>query len=950
MIGDKVFVKEILGLRSMKVFLFIGCFVFVTLSALDSQSGDPEKVYLEVTGVAEHNRQPMSGVIINLYEGNNKVDSKTTGSSGHFSFILDFNKYYSIEFTKSGFVSKRIDFDTEVPEDIKTAYVSEFAMSIVKTCEGVDVSAFSDPVDKISFNKRSKEFESDKSYMNRQRMRFQDVYFDLEECYIKKYEDLIDEADRLTKQDKFDEAAKKYNEAMTLQPDNRYPRDQIEKISERAEKNEENDRMYDKAIAEGDALLAQERLDEAKQQYERALNLKPGEGYPREKIKSIDTQQSNKQRQNSLNNQYNSLIARANDAFTAKKYSEAKTIYHEALTLQPSSAIAKGRVQELDALIAREQQQQAKQEEQDRAYNQTVQKAEALLAKKQYEAAKETFNKALSMRPEAAKPLQKIDQIDEMIAEQKRAEQQARQEELEREFNAALAMADGHYKNKNYTDALDSYKKALSLKPSDTYTKQRIDRVNGLIAAQQAEKERELAAREAEKQREIAEREAEEQREMAAMEAKEQQRKEQGYNNAVANAQSLFNTKQYVNAKNSYEEALTYKPGDPVATSKIREIELLIKEKKEQQGAEQAKNKQYNEMIANADNMFNERNYTAAKQAYESALRIKPGEVHPQNRISEIERLVADQQRKLDRQQKMENDYKAAVSKADGLFRMKEYEEALTEYNNALAIKPGEQYPSGKISEIKQLLKSQQEALAEARQKKENYRKLIVQADQLFDRKDYEQAKSYYNQALAYQPGESYPKQQIAEIDGLLAQAEKQKQEQLAVQREYETTIAAADNAFDKADYKTAKSGYQDALNIKAGEAYPRQRIKQIDEITSLLAKQQNTQQTRQPAARNKAASSKLVELEFKNDDERDRYLDKLKKDYPDGVTLEIYKEEFRTIRRYIVIRDNVANEFREVKYSWGTEHFQNGKLVNSQFFKQQTSKRSGEYFKETSM
>ena len=163
----------------------------------------------------------------------------------------------------------------------------------------------------------------------------------------------------------------------------------------------------------------------------------------------------------------------------------------------------------------------------------------------------------------------------------------------------------------------------------------------------------------------------------------------------------------------------------------------------------------------------------------------------------------------------------------------------------------------------------------------------------------------------------------------------------------YNVAIASADKAFNAADYTTAKTAYQKALDIKPDEKYPRAKIARIDEINRMLANQKTVSAG---SAVKATESSKLADLKFSNNDERDRYLNKLRKQYPDGITLEIYKEKNRTIQRYIVIRDDQANDFREYRYSWGVQYTQNGKQVSQLFFNQQTKRRAGESFKQKEM
>jgi len=95
-----------------------------------------------------------------------------------------------------------------------------------------------------------------------------------------------------------------------------------------------------------------------------------------------------------------------------------------------------------------------------------------------------------------------------------------------------------------------------------------------------------------------------------------------------------------------------------------------------------------------------------------------------------------------------------------------------------------------------------------------------------------------------------------------------------------------------------------------------------------------------------------MGDLNFKNESERQLYLDELKNKYPSGITLEKYKEQFKETNRYIIIRDNAAQEFRHIRFTTydGAQYSGNGKPITQQYFLSQTRVRQGETFKEISM
>ncbi|MBN2350415.1 MAG: tetratricopeptide repeat protein [Bacteroidales bacterium] len=1122
---------------------------------------------LEITGMVEMGQNPLSNAVIELFENNIKIETRHSNSSGEFNFVLKYNKNYSIVVGKKGYISKRINFNTEVAPENQTDLAFGFALGLVEYCEGVDVSAFDQPVDNISYNVKKNEFESDKRYVDRQQAIFGRLYYELEDCKIEKYNQAISEADRLFGQKKYDEAIEKYQEALAMQPENPYPKRRIDEINQKAGQEVAINNQYNAAILEADALLSQNRLDEAKQKFQQAQMLKPAESYPRQKVQEIDTKQKNVQQQNALENNYNQLMLQANDAYSAKDYSKAKTLYQQALGIKPESPLARGRMSEIDALLARNQEMTETKKQQEKAFDQAMAEAASLMAARQYTKAKEAYQKAMTLNPQSSAPQQKLSQIDALVAEEQRAGQQAKQAEQDKLFEQALALADNYYKNKEYQPALQNYQKALDIKPSDVYTKQRIDRVNNLIQADIASKQQEIETgyntamsqgqdlqskrlyAEAQSQYEkalsykpndamatrqinelsglIQQQQLDNKRELelnqryntiiakadgllqakdyagakteyqnalavipgkpypsqkmqeidriiASDQARKQQEIESGYNGAVAQGQDLMSKQMYAEARPQFEKALTYKPNDPLATGKLTEISRLIqqqelKNKQEQElsrqynasvakadglfqakdytgarseyqnalavmpskpypsqkiqeidriiaadqarkvqetekgyqaamaegngyfgrndlanaknafknalnykandssaqskiaqidqmlqkqqeqiAAEETKNRQYKEAITLADNYFAGKQYSQAKTSYENAGQIKPAETYPKAKISEINRIIEDQQRLQAEQQALENSYKLAISSADGLFNKKEYAQARADYQKALSFKPTETYPSDRIREIDRNLASQKQTAENARLKEAEYQQAITRGDQLFAQKQYAESKNFYNRALAAKPDVAYPKEQIVKIDNLLALAEQQKREELLSQKAYTDAIAAADKAFNAADYTTALQKYREASELKPDESYPKLRISKIEEINRLLAQQQ-----KQPVSNNSATKSNdpppaLKELIFKDDSERDKYLNNLKAEYPSGITVEVYKEKFKTTRRIIVVRDNLANEYREVKYNWGTEHFQNDKRVNVQYFNQQTGKRPGEYYKET--
>ncbi len=273
-------------------------------------------------------------------------------------------------------------------------------------------------------------------------------------------------------------------------------------------------------------------------------------------------------------------------------------------------------------------------------------------------------------------------------------------------------------------------------------------------------------------------------------------------------------------------------------------------------------------------------------------------------------------------------------------------------YQKALTIKPSETYPQQQITKIDNLIAEEARRENEQRTIEQQYNTAIAQADKLYNENKLEEAKVAYQKALGFKSNEAYPTSQIAKIDTQLAQIEKEHQERAAFEQQYNNIIASADKAYDQRDYPSAKTAYMEALKLKPGEKYPQQRLNKIAEFERILAVQEaNRNVTTTTTSANQTTSpkpSKLADLNFANDSERDKYLNGLKKQYPEGITLEIHKDKTFTTNRYVVIRGNEVREFRMVKFNWGgVEYSLNGIPISGQYFETQVKQREGEFFQK---
>lgn len=568
-------------------------------------------------------------------------------------------------------------------------------------------------------------------------------------------------------------------------------------------------KQYEEAIKIADKAFSSEEWEKAAEQYRIAekVNPDPLETYPSFQLAELKTKLIKIEADNKS---YNEAIGKADAAVASKNFEIAIAEYKRASGYKPNEEYPQTKIKEV-------QEQLANFAKVEQSYLAAIEKGDNALKINDLSTAKTAFEEATGLKPEETYPQNKLAQINDILS---------KQEAKKAEYNNAIKEADEALAAKNYEKAKASYQKASSVNPIEQYPKDQIGKVEALIAG---------AAK-----------------------------LNQEYLAAVEKGDNALTTKKYQEAKTAFEQAGKLKPEEVYPKNKIKEIEDLI-------AKNEAAEKQYQDKIAKADKALSDEDYTTAKNSYAEAKKLKPTETYPQEKLTEIEGILA----KL---AKAEESYKAAIAKGDAAIGAEDFEGAKVAFNEALSIKADEQYPKDKLAEIETIVLKNQKS-------EEEYKSAVQNGDDALSDKNYEKAKEFYNAASGIKPQEAYPKDKLAEIEKTLAAvAEKEKayneaiaegdqamtseelekakvsytkasslkpdveypkeqltkiEAQLAANKELETNYKAAitegDNAFSSKEYEKAKSAYKKAIELKSQEEYPASKITEIDGILAEL-------------------------------------------------------------------------------------------------------------------
>ena len=628
------------------------------------------------------------------------------------------------------------------------------------------------------------------------------------------YQSAIASADKLYQAKDYETAVAGYQSASRILPGEKYPAEQIEKINLVLQERQNLEENYQKAVQSGDELLKDEKLTEARSQFQKANDLKPGEAYPKQKIEEIALQLL-ALKEAERNQQYKDALAVADGLLSEFNFPRAIESYTSAQKIKPEETYPAEKIAEINKLISDKKSV-------DNAYEQAIAEADNLFETKNYEAAKTSYTSALNLNPGNPYPASQIEKADALLAKMAQAEE---------DYKRAITEADKFYKEEKLQNALEKYTEAGTLKPENQYPKDQITSINTKLADKQSQEEQytgfitdgdrlyansELEAASASFQKALAVKPNEkypgERIEAISKTLEERKKKRDYYTQISEQADALFDAGDYEQALPAYTEAKLLFPDETHPSERIERINRIVEERK-------ALEQNYSAYIKTGDEQYKEKNYQPALTAYQQARELKPAETYPAQQIALIEKAIEAQKALMD-------NYQQAIANADELFGKGMLAEAKQAYTSALAVKPGETYPGEQIEKINS-------EMARLDQLEKDYKQAIADADKQLKEENLSAAKEKYLLAGTLKPEIQYPKDQISMIEAKLAKMQSQEEQ-------YSGFIADGDRLFANSESEAAIAAYQKALAVKPDEKYPGERI---DAITKTLIAQRETRE-----------------------------------------------------------------------------------------------------------
>ena len=630
------------------------------------------------------------------------------------------------------------------------------------------------------------------------------------------YKAYIEKADESFNAGVFNKAGRYYELALLVLPDKDYAKKQLDRIYDQIDKENadkallvERDRIKQDSVRQVRSRNFYKAIENAnlsikKNQFELALTYynEAARAWP-EKAGDVDQLIDfvNKSQENRAKNQklYERMIADADREYLGQEYKNALALYQRASQLLPDDPYPLKQIQLVDSLIIHV----------EKPYEELIAQAELFEDQNLYSEAIQKYEEAAKLKPASKLSQSKITEIKRKHETLLKTTEKS--EKTQSDYLSIIKRADLAFQNKNFQDAALNYELAANLKPYESYPKEKLKELKEVQSQEKTDYKETLS-----------------------------NRAENQYTEAITLADEHFKNGRYTEARVYYKRAFLYKPDEAYPYNQLNAIDDLYSksirkefEKKAEKdtirqmitegiksGLSKSEKEQllvFQNLVKQADDSFNNKEYSVARVYYQRALVLQPKDEYAAKQIDKIAEFL-----KAKKSDESNSQYQDNIKRANEAFQNGDFSVARFFYQNAQKVSPKEVYPQKQLSAIEKI---ESELLRQEKEKK--YIEIIEIADNAYYDENFTVAKYQYNKALEVRPGDDYASGRIENIQKVLELQQNDK-----INKAYLDELRIADDAFYLGDFAKASFYYKKALKLKSEEEYPKQQIKKIEELT----------------------------------------------------------------------------------------------------------------------
>ena len=419
------------------------------------------------------------------------------------------------------------------------------------------------------------------------------------------------QGESLLEEDNFDAAIMQFETAISIFPNDKLPKEKLAEAKQKKQFYTEKVARFDKLMEEGRQFGLRKNYEAAIEKINQALELFPNDV-------EANAKRNEYQAAKSVADQYNGIIAVADQLYENKAYKEAKSQYQSALAVVNGDAYATDMIARLDTLIAEQDAEEAARITAEQEAARLAAEAEAARLAAEAEAARiaaeqeaariAAEQEAARLAAEEAARIAAEEEAARLAAEAEAARKAAEEEaarqaalaaaEAERQatIKSMMDAADALFSQQDYANAKIKYQEVVTFDEDNATATAKIKEIDGIFAQMAAEIEA-------------------------------------NYNNAMSAGNSALSAENFAEAITHYQTALIYKPEDPTASAQLAAVE------KAENDRISALRTQYNAFIKEGDGHFKTNTFDKAIEAYTKAEELGL-ETYPTEMIARISEII----------------------------------------------------------------------------------------------------------------------------------------------------------------------------------------------------------------------------------------------------------------------------------------------------------------------
>jgi len=941
---------------------------------------------VEVFSPLETVYYPAEGITLKVFEkdGNRLMSSKTL--SGTYNCLVRNGGDYELHFTEQGFSATVIKLSLEQCHEKKLSMPVILFPDLVEAdlSDTIRIAATNDSIMGLIMPGLQQILASKESQLMAD--------------YTRHYIQLLDKANACRNRGDIERAMEYYHAARRLSPSSRYVQSRIQEVKQQINRQHEDYDSYLRTLRVADSLFQQGALEQARAIYMQAVAMQHHDTYPNRQISAIERwkiEQRQKERQAVYRQKRCGLmIEEADNYFHNRLIQVARRLYINALNECPQKDYLKTQIARIDAIQDRRRRMPPPSRPSAEEYHQLITTADTLMQAKEWAEARELYERVYRMFPDIPYAHSQLVKIHLLVSfenyRQHRCKQlskmgkalsqesdsllnseiaywlwahcrfslfredvvhmlppdSSKQRSFDYPDDTLLAKANRNFEKGAYRQALQQYHQLEVLYKPNAFLQTRIRVLHTLIGE---------------------------------------------HINARLRYDSLINDATILilqnNIREAYEKYLALEKQDTstfVYRQRIGIEQLLLIGEEEKEMLEE-----YRIKCRSADKYFARGNYEMAKKLYTDALKLAPGKVYPRIQLQALDRIEKEKANEELVAQKQRELYRQLIANADSLFNIRKLQAAREKYQQAWMIDSASTYLKRRITAVNQLIdeQSHERRLVDS---------LLLVAERSYQNKKIDQASKALRLLLRQDPEHAIAIRQLAEVQSLQVQQQRQKHyrglwqevwrredagrwqhacqlvqqmaktypDSLTLQQEADriclqarrvnaqwqqgvqedsiklVLMLKAQRNYQSGNLDEAALLYQELIALYPDNAQVKREVAEVKQAAR-IAKQ--TQQNDTVRAQNDAEP--VIEQEYKeafnlpDTVERVTYLRNLASQYPEGVTIQYAKVKGRRLTRYIVVKEGLADEYWKVEHDWGgVFYFKNGRSISYNVFKIETN------------